>query len=226
MVVAPGNDRLKAIALTLASAAAKAQTVAALKRAKEELQQRIKAAGQGKAAGKYSGKTWAQELASIGTLVKDGKVYNAAGKMDLLPTYPREQWNQWRFTVLESPVHAPEGWVKPEFDDSHWDETFLPIVWPMAHTALLRTTFEVKDVNAYEALQVRANVYKQRNLLVYLNGQLVAKVNNMPGIIDFPLTPYAMTLLKSGKNSLAVSAEHGQRTVDVSFRLEARFADK
>jgi hypothetical protein len=131
-------------------------------------------------------------------------------------------------TVLESPKQMPQGWEKPAFDDSRWDETPLPIIWPMGHTALLRTTFEVTDVKAYEALHVRANAYKQRNILFYLNGQLVAKVNNIPrdGAIDFPLTPYALTLLKNGKNSLAVSAEHGLRLVNFSLRLEGRLKDK
>ena len=84
-------------------------------------------------------------------------------------------------------------------------------------------TFEVKDVNAYKSLQVRANVYKQRSLNFYLIGELVAKVNNVPrgGGIDFQLPPYALKILKNGRNTLAVSAEHGKRNVYFTLRLEA-----
>jgi len=222
MVVAPGNARLKAIAAALESNTGNKPVKGATAGKKPKQKQGPQAS---KADG---GKTFAQELASIETLVRDGKVYIGASKKDHFPDYPREQWNRWRMTVLETPKQIPGGWEKPEFDDSRWDETPLPIIWPMAHTALLRTTFEVKDVKAYEALHVRANAYKQRSVILYLNGQLVAKVNNIPrdGDIDFPLTPYAMTLLKNGKNSLAVSAEHGMRMVSFSLRLEGRLKGK
>jgi sialate O-acetylesterase len=224
MVVAAGNERLKAIAAALESSAG-TKTV----QVKETVAGKKSKQKQGPQASKADGeKTFAQELASIETLVKDGSVYIGASKKDRLPEYPKEQCNLWRMTVLETPKKMPEGWEKPGFDDSRWDETTLPIIWPMAHTALLRTTFEVKDVKDYEALHVRANAYKQRNIVFYLNGHLVAKVNNIPknGDIDFPLTPYALTVLKNGKNSLAVSAEHGLRLVNFSLRLEGRLKDK
>jgi hypothetical protein len=130
--------------------------------------------------------------------------------------------------VLETPQNAPKGWPAPEYDDSDWIETTLPIIWPMAHTALMRTTFEVEDVSVYDSLHVRASAYKQRSLMIYLNGKLVAKVNNIPrkGLVDFPLTPYALKLLKNGKNSMAVSAQHGKRMVNFSLRLEGRLKGK
>jgi hypothetical protein len=225
MVVAPGDARLKAIAATLESEEGKAKIAATLEQFRKE-ENRIRAKARARSTRKYNGKSWKQELASIVTLVKDGKGYSSsASRRDRLRTYPEDQWNRWRLKVLETPSHTPEGWNKPEYDDSRWDETTLPTVWPMAHAALLRTTFEVKDVNAYKGLQVRANVYKQRNLKVYLNGHVVAKVNNMPHTIEFPLTPYALTMLKNGRNTLAVSTEHGKRYVDFGLRLEGRLKD-
>jgi hypothetical protein len=173
---------------------------------------------------KSGGKSFEQMLASIVTLVKDGRVYSV-GRRKALQSYPEDQWNRWRMKVLETPRHTPDGWQASGYDDSGWDETTLPIVWPMAHTALLRTAFEVKDVNAFKSLHVRASVYKQRNLKVYLNGELVAKVNNMPTTIEFPLKPHALTILKNGRNTLAVSSEHGKRNVDFSFRLEGHLKD-
>jgi sialate O-acetylesterase len=227
MVVAPGNERLKAIIAALESSTGN-KTVKGPVAGKKPKQKQDPQSGKADGEKGGAGKSWAQELASIATLVKDGKEYVGVSKKDRLSGSPREQCNPWRMTVLESPKQMPQGWEKPAFDDSRWDETPLPIIWPMGHTALLRTTFEVTDVKAYEALHVRANAYKQRNILFYLNGQLVAKVNNIPrdGAIDFPLTPYALTLLKNGKNSLAVSAEHGLRLVNFSLRLEGRLKDK
>ena len=228
MVVAPGDARLKAIVAALESSTGNKAVKGATTGKKPGKKQNLQS---GKADGEKGGDgtAWAKELVKIDTIVKDGSNYKGPTKKDKgLPSYPSEQCNPWRMTVLESPKQMPQGWEKPAFDDSRWDETPLPIIWPMGHTALLRTTFEVTDVNAYEALHVRANAYKQRNILFYLNGQLVAKVNNIPrdGAIDFPLTPYALTLLKSGKNSLAVSAEHGLRLVNFSLRLEGRLKDK
>ena len=178
----------------------------------------------------FDGKTWPQVLASIDTLVKDGNKYMGRKKRrpDYYQEYPKDQLNLWRLEVLEAPELAPKGWERPGFDDSKWAETPLPIIWPMAHTALLRTTFEVKDKSAYTSLYVRALAYKQRNVEIYLNGQLVAKVNNIPrkGRIEFPLTPHALTVLKNGKNTLAVRAQHGKRNVNFSFRLEGRLKEQ
>ncbi|MEM7391417.1 MAG: DUF6288 domain-containing protein [Verrucomicrobiota bacterium] len=226
MVVAPDHARLKAMAATLESEEAKAKMAATLKSDQEE-QHRIRKALNAEKGKKYDGKTWKEELATIVTLVKDGKNYNSqGGKRDRLRSYPEDQWSRWRLSVLETPDHTPNGWEQPAFDDSSWDEITLPIAWPMGHAALLRTSFDVKDVSAYESLRVRAHVYKQNNLKVYLNGHLVGKANRMGHQSIFPLTPYAMTRLRNGRNTLAVSTEHGKRWVDFGFRLEARLEEK
>jgi len=216
-VVAPGNTQFKAIAAALESGVGKAKIAAWLKQAQQE-ENRIRQ--EQKKAKKSSAEVPKEPV----ILVKDGYKMRL-GRRKTTPQFPEGQWNRWRLTAIETPSHAPKGWQKPEYDDSRWDQVTLPIAWPMGHTALLRTTFEVEDVNAYKALQIRANVYKQHNLKVYLNGQLVAKVNNMPKQIVFPLTPYAMKVLKNGSNTLAVSTEHGKRWVDFGFRIEAHLKD-
>lgn len=221
MVIAPENARLKAIAATLESEEGEAKIAATVKQAQEE-ERRIKAEIAAREAAKPKGKTWEEQLASIVTLAKDGQGYSG-GRRKSYQRYPEDQVNRWRLKVLETPSHAPEGWYEPEYDDSHWDQVTLPTAWSPAHVGLLRTTFDVEDVSAYESLQIRAQLYKQHSFRVYLNGHLVAKVNNIPNPpISFPLTPYAMGLLKNGSNTLAVSSEHGKRWVEFTMRLEGR----
>ena len=78
-------------------------------------------------------------LAGIDTLVKDGNPYlgRKIGRKvrDYYQKFPQEQLNPWRLNVIESLGNAPEGWEKPDFDDSTWDQTTLTTVWRMAHTA-------------------------------------------------------------------------------------------
>ena len=217
MVVAPENPRLKAIVAALASEEVPARLAEALKKAKdaERLIQQQK--NQARTDGKNAQKELQKRLV---TLVKDAGGYRG------YPIFAEDQASPWRMKAVENPSLAPEGWFKPAHDDSGWDKVTLPTAWPPAHAGLLRTTFEVEDVKAYESLQVRAILYKQENLRVYLNGHLVAKVNNIPKTpISFPLTPYAVELLRNGSNTLAVTSEHGKRWVEFRLRLEGLLKD-
>jgi len=170
---------------------------------------------------KNAGKNAQKELQKrLVHLAADGKGIRG------VPSTPADQWSRWRMKAIENPSHAPEEWFKLDHDDSGWDQVTLPTAWPPAHVGLLRTTFKVKDASAFESLQVRAVLYKLHNMRVYLNGHLVAKVNNIPKFpISFPLTPYAMEILKNGSNTLAVSTEHGKRWVEFSFKLMGRLKD-
>ena len=85
----------------------------------------------------------------------------------------------WKISVVENLSQAPDGWTTPEFDDSEWKETTLPISWRMYHTALLRTKFNVRDREAYDGLRLRAWVFRQQGIEIYLNGEIIGKINNL-----------------------------------------------
>ena len=223
MVVSPKNPRLAAIAATLESDKAKAKIAAVLNEAKkEESRRRAELKAKKTHQPTNAPGEWTDDTTRLVTLVKDGACTFTHSRKRRASTYPEDQWSRWRLAVFESRSHTPEKWQQPDYDDSSWEEITLPTTWRPGHTALMRTTFEVKDATAFDGLQVRVYVYKQNDLKIYLNGEVVAKVNYMGKQHMLNLTPYATTLLKKGVNTLAVSAEHGMRWVDFSFRLEAR----
>jgi hypothetical protein len=62
-----------------------------------------------------------------------------------------------------------------------------------------------------------------RTFSVYLNGTRVGDFINKEGQFPVAMTlkPHALTLLKDGKNHLAVTAEHSFRFFGFGCRLEA-----
>ena len=124
-----------------------------------------------------------------------------------------EEANRWKFKVVESLPKAPEGWTEPEYDDSAWLETVLPISWYLNHQALLRTTFEVTDKSSIEALRVRTWTYRQQNVQIFINGKLVAKINQASNnaTLNALLSEGALKALKNGKNTLAVTTLNNWR---------------
>ena len=125
-----------------------------------------------------------------------------------------DQPNMWRIKVVEGLAQAPDGWTEPEFDDTGWGETMLPISWRMYHTALLRTKFNVEDKDAYDLLRLRAWVFRQQGIEIYLNGEIIGKVNNIEkktGDIENTFKESALKHLRNGKNTLAVTTRHNWR---------------
>ncbi|MDT8389155.1 MAG: DUF6288 domain-containing protein [Lentisphaeria bacterium] len=147
-----------------------------------------------------------------------------------------EEANVWRMSVVEDISQAPKDWTKPRFDDAAWMETHLPISWRMYHTALLRTTFNVEDKKAFDGLRFRGWLFRQQGIEIYLNGELIGKVNNLEkktGNVDAEFKESALKHLKKGENTLAVSTRHNWRWGMLSmtvyndgfgFRLDARLA--
>lgn len=147
-----------------------------------------------------------------------------------------EQANTWKIKVVEDLSQAPQGWQGPRFDDSDWEETQLPISWRMYHTALLRTTFNVEDRKAFDLLRLRGWVFRQQGIEIYLNGELIGKVNNIErktGDIDAEFKESALKHLKNGENTLAVTTRHNWRwgmlfmkvyNDGFDFNLDARVA--
>lgn len=124
-----------------------------------------------------------------------------------------EDATRWSMKVVESMKVAPEGWANRDFDASSWTETSLPISWALNHTALFRTTFEVKNRKDIEALRIRLWTYRQQNVQVFINGQLVAKVNKSSNnnVTTSQLSEQAVQALKTGKNTIAVTTRHNWR---------------
>jgi sialate O-acetylesterase len=158
-------------------------------------------------------------------------------KMDSMEA-PADKAAKWRFTVLEHVANAPEGWMKPGFDDSSWARTTHPISWHTYHIALFRTTFTVKDKKAYDLLKFRSWIFRQQDVSIYLNGTLIGRVNNIEektGTIEPAFRKAALEVLKDGENTLAISTRHNWRwgmlktrvyNEGFDFMLLGRIADK
>ena len=120
----------------------------------------------------------------------------------------------WKMKLVEDRVQAPEGWDDPGFDTTGWDDAAMPISWAMYHTVLFRGTFNIEDKSRFDKVRFRGGFFQQGNVLIYINGELVAKVDNIGrglGVQDIPLTDYAYTLLKEGENTVAVTTRHKRR---------------
>lgn len=149
-----------------------------------------------------------------------------------------EAFSIWKIKIVEDLSQAPEDWAQPGFDDSDWKETSLPISWRMYHTALLRTTFNVDNKNAFDALRLYAWVFRQQGIEIYLNGKLIGKVNNIEkktGNIENEFKESALKHLRKGKNTLAVTTRHNWRwgmlfmkvyNDGFDFNLDARLKDE
>jgi len=144
----------------------------------------------------------------------------------------------WRMKVIEHIALAPDGWTEPTFDDRTWNEATVPISWTMYHTSLFRGKFHIEDKTQVDALRVCGKFFQQANVVIHLNGKLVAKVDNLGrgiGNTIAPLTGYAVKLLKDGENTMAISSRHQRRwgsyrgtyksAATVSFAPEAKKKD-
>ncbi|MBT3296298.1 MAG: hypothetical protein HN383_13600 [Verrucomicrobia bacterium] len=213
-VVAADDPRLKAIVAALDSPAGRAK-VAAHRKLCEAEKTANEAAKRAAAPSAGPKETWLSLIAT--------------------PQRGKTSESTWQMKVVEHISHAPEGWTKPKFNDQSWNKATLPISWTMYHTALFRGAFDLEDKDAIDAIRVQGDFFQQANVVVHLNGKLVAKVDNLGrggGTTDIRLTDYAMTLLKKGPNTVAISSRHKRRwgsfrgtyktAVTVTFGVEAR----
>jgi sialate O-acetylesterase len=117
----------------------------------------------------------------------------------------------WRMKVLESIALAPEDWMDPEFDDSSWMETTMPVSWHMNHTALFRADFDVADKQDIKALRLRQYAFRQENMRIYINGKMVAIISaggGPGGDNEFELSEHAIKSLRKGRNTIAATYQH------------------
>jgi len=146
------------------------------------------------------------------------KAANAAAKPKPKPeiwtnAIPKDT-GKWQVKLVEHVSHAPEGWTSPKFDDSAWSAVTGPISWTMYHTALYRGKFNVDDPSAIDGVRVVGRFFQQGNVVVHLNGKLVAKIDEFDrgyGTTYAPLTEYGVKQLKKGENTIAISSRHKRR---------------
>ena len=141
----------------------------------------------------------------------------------IVPT-SREQAQTWRFTTTQ----PGEGWEKPDFDDSAWQQGpggFGKVDTP---GAVVRTEWDTPDVwirRTFELgdgplVQPQLEIHHDEDAAVYLNGQLVAEP---PGFtsdyVMIPLSAEARAALKAGRNVLAVHCRQtrGGQYIDVGL---------
>lgn len=149
-----------------------------------------------------------------------------------------ERTGKWQMTLVEHISQAPDGWAQPKFDDKSWAEASLPLSWCPYHTALFRTKFNIENKDAFDGLRVQGGFFQQANVVIYLNGKIVAKVDDLDrggGTTDARFTDSAMKLLKNGENTIAVSSRHKRRwgpfrgtyksAATVSFWVEAKASE-
>ncbi len=120
----------------------------------------------------------------------------------------------WKMMLTEHIRQAPTGWTALEFDDRGWDDALLPISWAMYHTPLFRTRFHLDDPAALDALRINGLFFQQMNVVIHINGKLVAKVDEIGrggSQVVAPLTDLAREQLRAGENTLAVSTRHNRR---------------
>jgi Family of unknown function (DUF6288) len=191
MVVSPSDSRLKAIVKSLASTQAQAHIAAA--KAKKEQEKMASRGDDGPSGG--------------------GRKIDLSKALNALVPLVKDQ-SQWRLLTTDAVTSAPAGWEQPGFGDSKWKKTSLDMKrWPEEPAMLLRTTVEIENVKDFKSLRVQVTTGKgqTRNFSLYINGNVAAKVTNIPrGGTAFDLSPESVALLKFGKNTLAISTQHGQ----------------
>ena len=142
---------------------------------------------------------------------------DATEKKDKLETYDAR-----RFRDITLPARM-ENWYQPDFDDRKWTEGKAPIgkgvwdhsgiklnkspsKWGEGEFLLMRTTFEVEDLN-YDSYRIA--VLARQGFHVYLNGEKIHTYiwwQDKPQYGSIVLEEEQIKHLKKGKNVLAVYA--------------------
>jgi sialate O-acetylesterase len=202
--VAPA-DHARLIALDKAIADVDARTLRDDKSRYDALQKSLSFSTKGAGTAPDADINW-QSLTTVTLL--DRRQRNTPGLVS------DDQATPWRVKIIEAINQAPDGWPKPEFDDGQWGQTTLPISWHLNHTLLGRASFDVADVADIEALRVSCRPFRQLNIVVYINGHIVAKFNqceNNSRWVHGVLPPAALKHLKPGRNTIAFSTTHDWR---------------
>jgi hypothetical protein len=141
----------------------------------------------------------------------------------VVPT-SQEHGQTWRYTTAA----PPDGWFRPDFDDSQWPSG--PGGFGTAGTpgAVVRTEWKTDDIWARRAVELpdhvpaglRLRMHHDEDAEVYLNGVPAAKVSGY--VTDYQtvrIRPEALAALKPGRNVLAVHCHQtkGGQYIDVGL---------
>jgi hypothetical protein len=153
-----------------------------------------------------------------------------------------DEYTDRRFRDITLPA-GMESWYMPDFDDSKWTEGRAPIgkgdwthsgitldrfpsSWDKGEFLLMRTTFEVEDLN-FESYRIA--VLARQGFHVYLNGQKIHTYiwwQDKPQYGAIVLGDDQIRHLKKGKNVLAVyandqyAADSPDRYAAIDVRIE------
>jgi hypothetical protein len=87
---------------------------------------------------------------------------------------------------------------------------------------LHRTTFTVDDKAAYDLLKFKGWVFRQQDVAIYLNGNLIGRINNIEkktGTIENEFKPAATKYLQNGENTIAIATRQNWRWGMLSMRV-------
>ena len=165
---------------------------------------------------------WANYWKPVGKPLPEDRIWrfatiNATEKKDTLQKYDGR-----RFRDITLPA-GMENWYMPDFDDSKWTSGKAPIgkgawkhsgitldkspsTWGKGEFLLMRTTFEIEDLNGES---YRIAVLARQGFHVYLNGQKIHTYiwwQDKPQYGSIVLGKEQIKHLKKGKNVLAVYA--------------------
>lgn len=115
----------------------------------------------------------------------------------------------WRYTTK-----APAAdWFKPDFDDSGWDQGVAGFGREGTPGAVIGTKWETSDIWVRRSFELGAEplvnphlwIHHDEDAVVYINGEeVLSRKGYTTGYIAVPLSDKARSLLKPGKNTLAI----------------------
>jgi hypothetical protein len=155
--------------------------------------------------------------------VNKGDFARAARHVVVVPT-SQEKGLTWRYT-LEKPA---EDWFKPDFKDTDWKEGPGGFGTPQTPGAVVRTVWNTSNIWLRRTFELPENAPKELHLLlhhdedaeIYINGVLAAKVGGyVSDYEEVAINPDALTMLKPGKNTIAVHCKQtgGGQYIDVGL---------
>jgi hypothetical protein len=150
----------------------------------------------------------------------------APKRRTLVPT-SKEQGQEWRYTT----TRPPEGWFRPDFDDSDWKKGQGGFGTAGTPGAVVRTEWKTEDIWIRRSVDVaelkdganlRLLMHHDDDAEVYVNGVLAAKLSGY--VTDYRtvrLRPEAVAALKPGKNVVAVHCHQikGGQYIDVGLEM-------
>jgi hypothetical protein len=138
----------------------------------------------------------------------------------------RTQAVTWRYTTTK----PPEGWEKPEFDDSGWKAGEGDFGKPGTSGATARTTWDTPEIwirRSFDLPQGGASlrnphlsIYHDEDAEVYLNGVQATRLRRFTTeYVEQPIAPEAKAALRQGKNVLAAHCKNtvGAQHIDVGM---------